>query len=113
MQIVPMKTVTLSELSEHDGSNPDKPMYLAIRGTVFDVTSGMNCLVLALVCKFLHFHGCALEEQLINKVHTIALQCTKPISTYKRTCKQLHCAWSHACRIIAVGTCVACICGAQ
>ena len=40
LQIVPMKTLTLSELSEHDGSNPDKPMYLAIRGTVFDVTLG-------------------------------------------------------------------------
>ena len=55
-----MKTLTLSELSEHDGSSPDKPMYLAIRGTVFDVTLGeqsdvgntaLQCLVRVLTCQ--------------------------------------------------------------
>ncbi len=41
-QVVPLKQLTLSELSQHDGSKPDKPMYLAIRGTVFDVTIGAH-----------------------------------------------------------------------
>lgn len=29
--------ISVAELSEHDGSN-DKPIYVAIKGTVFDVT---------------------------------------------------------------------------
>ena len=32
--------MTLQELSQYDGSIAGKPMYLAIRGTVFDVTTG-------------------------------------------------------------------------
>ena len=44
MQLVAPSQLSLSELSQHDGSNPDKPMYLAIRGTIFDVTSGeLSC----------------------------------------------------------------------
>ncbi|KAI1616017.1 cytochrome b5-like heme/steroid binding domain-containing protein [Exophiala viscosa] len=32
------KEITLEELSQCDGSNPDKPTYVAIKGTVFDVS---------------------------------------------------------------------------
>jgi Cytochrome b5-like Heme/Steroid binding domain len=39
-QVVPLEELTLEELAKHDGSNPEKPIYLAIRGTVFDVTTG-------------------------------------------------------------------------
>ncbi|KAL3138698.1 hypothetical protein ABBQ32_006452 [Trebouxia sp. C0010 RCD-2024] len=41
-KVVPPKELTLSELKQHDGTDPDKPMYLAIRGTIFDVTTGKN-----------------------------------------------------------------------
>ncbi|KAJ3044737.1 hypothetical protein HDV00_001141 [Rhizophlyctis rosea] len=30
---------TPAELAKYDGSNPDAPVYLAIKGTVFDVTA--------------------------------------------------------------------------
>ena len=57
IQVVPLKELTLSELKHHDGTNPDKPMYIAIRGTVFDVTTGKlgcSCMLLlrdtALLC---------------------------------------------------------------
>ncbi|KAK4949926.1 hypothetical protein LTR10_011768 [Elasticomyces elasticus] len=30
--------ITLEELSQCDGTNPDKPTYVAIKGTVFDVS---------------------------------------------------------------------------
>ena len=36
--------MTLQELSQYDGSTAGKPMYLAIRGTVFDVTTGEHSL---------------------------------------------------------------------
>ncbi len=36
--------MTLQELSQYDGSSAGKPMYLAIRGTVFDVTTGEHSL---------------------------------------------------------------------
>ena len=42
MQVVPLKQLSLSELSQHDGRNPDMPMYIAIRGTIFDVTAGRS-----------------------------------------------------------------------
>lgn len=32
------KPITKAELAECDGSNPDKPVYVAIKGDVFDVT---------------------------------------------------------------------------
>lgn len=41
-QVVPPKQMTLQELSHYDGSIAGKPMYLAIRGTVFDVTTGKS-----------------------------------------------------------------------
>ncbi|DBA70909.1 TPA: hypothetical protein ACH3X2_011356 [Trebouxia sp. C0005] len=41
-QVVPPKQMTLQELSQYDGSIAGKPMYLAIRGTVFDVTTGKS-----------------------------------------------------------------------
>lgn len=69
LQIVPMKSLTLSELSEHDGSNPDKPMYLAIRGTVFDVTLGRQAhsskriaqasCEIATIQQIPHVHSCS------------------------------------------------------
>ncbi|ODN77857.1 hypothetical protein L202_04971 [Cryptococcus amylolentus CBS 6039] len=31
--------ITLAELAKHDGSDPSKPIYLAIKGKVFDVTA--------------------------------------------------------------------------
>lgn len=33
------KIFSSAELSEFNGSSPDKPVYLAIKGTVFDVTA--------------------------------------------------------------------------
>jgi predicted heme/steroid binding protein len=33
-------TFSLEELRQHDGSNPEKPIFLAIGGYVFDVSSG-------------------------------------------------------------------------
>jgi len=33
-----MKTFTAEELKEYDGSDPDKPLYIAFRGKVYDVT---------------------------------------------------------------------------
>lgn len=34
----PLKVFTLEELREYDGSDPHKPIYISIRGIVFDVT---------------------------------------------------------------------------
>jgi membrane-associated progesterone receptor component len=31
--------ISIAALSQHDGSDPNKPIYLAIKGTVFDVTA--------------------------------------------------------------------------
>ena len=39
-QVVSERELTLKELAQHDGSDPDKPLLLAIRGTVFDITPG-------------------------------------------------------------------------
>jgi predicted heme/steroid binding protein len=36
----PLIKVTEEELAAHDGSDPDKPIWVAIAGEVFDVTSG-------------------------------------------------------------------------
>ena len=38
--MVPEEKLTLKELAQHDGSDPEKPLLLAIRGTVFDITPG-------------------------------------------------------------------------
>lgn len=35
-----MKELTLEQLSQHDGSDPSKPLYLAIQGVVFNVSRG-------------------------------------------------------------------------
>ena len=40
LQVVPERELTLKELAQHDGSDPDRPLLLAIRGTVFDITPG-------------------------------------------------------------------------
>lgn len=39
-QVVPLKEMTLEELAKHDGSDKEQPLYLAIKGTVFDVSKG-------------------------------------------------------------------------
>mmetsp|Transcript_28129 Transcript_28129/g.71726 ORF Transcript_28129/g.71726 Transcript_28129/m.71726 type:complete len:237 (-) Transcript_28129:118-828(-) len=39
-QVVPLKELTLQQLAQHDGSDPTKPLYLAIKGTIFDVSKG-------------------------------------------------------------------------
>lgn len=39
-QIVPEQRLTLQQLAAYDGSDPAKPIMLAIKGTVFDVTKG-------------------------------------------------------------------------
>lgn len=39
-QVVPLKEMTLDELAGHAGTDPAKPLYLAIKGTVFNVTKG-------------------------------------------------------------------------
>ena len=39
-QLVPTPDYTLTELAHHDGSDPGRPILLAVRGTVFDVSAG-------------------------------------------------------------------------
>ena len=39
---LPDKEMSLEELKEYDGSDPSKPIYLAIRGRVYDVTVGKD-----------------------------------------------------------------------
>lgn len=34
--------ITPDELAKHDGRDPFRPIYLSIRGTVYDVTSGRS-----------------------------------------------------------------------
>jgi len=36
------KDLTDAQLKEYDGSDPDKPLYLAINGTIYDVSIGRN-----------------------------------------------------------------------
>ncbi|XP_063426547.1 uncharacterized protein LOC143069431 [Mytilus galloprovincialis] len=38
----PAKIFSESELRQFDGSDPDKPVYMAVRGVVFDVTEGKD-----------------------------------------------------------------------
>ena len=40
LQLVEPKRLTLAQLKEYDGSDKKKPIYLAIRGIVFDVSRG-------------------------------------------------------------------------
>lgn len=35
-----MRDFTMEQLAQHDGSNPDLPMLISIRGVVFDVSTG-------------------------------------------------------------------------
>ena len=42
-QVVPERELSPKELTRHDGSDPDLPLLLAIRGTVFDITPGAPC----------------------------------------------------------------------
>ncbi|KXS21892.1 cytochrome b5 [Gonapodya prolifera JEL478] len=39
------KTFTAAELAAFDGTDPSKPVYLAIKGTVFDVSVGREMYV--------------------------------------------------------------------
>ncbi|XP_072031683.1 uncharacterized protein [Amphiura filiformis] len=38
----PLRAFTAAELAIYDGSNPDLPIYLSIKGAVFDVTEGKD-----------------------------------------------------------------------
>ena len=40
LQVVPEQRLSLQQLAGHNGSDPDKAILLAVRGTVFDVTKG-------------------------------------------------------------------------
>ncbi len=40
LQLVEPKRLTLAQLKEYDGSDKKKPIYLAIRGIIFDVSKG-------------------------------------------------------------------------
>lgn len=41
-RIVPPKMLTLEELSEYDGMSEEKPILLAVRGVIFDVSKGRD-----------------------------------------------------------------------
>lgn len=42
LQLVPMRDFTTKQLAQHDGSDPELPMLISIRGVVFDVSTGKN-----------------------------------------------------------------------
>lgn len=48
-QLVEPKRLTLAQLKEYDGSDKKKPIYLAIRGVIFDVSRGetSRCITFA------------------------------------------------------------------
>ena len=54
-----MKIFTGEELKEFDGSEPDKPIYFAHKGKVYDVT---NSPLFIDGMHFEHFSGCDLTE---------------------------------------------------
>lgn len=39
-KVVPLREYTMAQLAAHDGSDPAKPILLAIRGFVYDVSTG-------------------------------------------------------------------------
>lgn len=41
-QVVQPKRLTLQQLAEYDGRTLETPIYLSVRGTIFDVTAGRN-----------------------------------------------------------------------
>lgn len=41
-QLVPLRKLTLEELARHDGTDPSLPLFLAIKGTVYDITAGKD-----------------------------------------------------------------------
>lgn len=43
-QVVEPKQLTVGQLQQYDGSIPKQPMYLAIGGTIFDVSKGKQCI---------------------------------------------------------------------
>ncbi|XP_045183969.1 neudesin-like [Mercenaria mercenaria] len=42
---VPLKIFSAEEIAKYDGTDPEKPIYLAMKGVVFDVTSGKSFYV--------------------------------------------------------------------
>ena len=40
LQLVEPKRLTLAQLKDYDGSDKKRPIYLAIRGIIFDVSKG-------------------------------------------------------------------------
>ncbi|KAK9808787.1 hypothetical protein WJX72_003685 [[Myrmecia] bisecta] len=41
-KVVPLTELTLTELGAYDGSKPELPIYLSVRGTIFDVSKGKD-----------------------------------------------------------------------
>ncbi len=42
MQVVPLRDLTAAELALHDGNDESRPLYLAIQGTVYNITKGAH-----------------------------------------------------------------------
>lgn len=67
-QVVAPKSLSLKELQEFDGNDPAKPMYMAVKGTVFDVSKAtqfygpdggylMQQFWLACLTQVVHYHS--------------------------------------------------------
>ena len=52
-QVVEPKRLTLQELKAYNGEDKSKPIYLAIRGVVFDVTRGNRFCVACLALPYM------------------------------------------------------------
>lgn len=61
-----MKVFTEEELKNHDGSDPDQPVYIAYKGKVYDVTD--NPLFVDGV-HFEHYAGCDLSDDMEDAPH--------------------------------------------
>ena len=59
---VSAKDMTLEELAQYDGSDPSKPILMALKGEIFDVTSGKEFYAKdapynGIYAAFLYFHS--------------------------------------------------------
>jgi len=61
-----MKIFTEKELKEFDGSDPNKPIYFAYKGKVYDAT---NSPLFIDGMHFEHFSGCDLTEYMEDAPH--------------------------------------------
>lgn len=41
-QVVPLRSFSQQEIAQFDGSDPGQPMYLSIKGVVYDITTGKS-----------------------------------------------------------------------